>query len=66
MPSYIDFSKEEPSAENLKVLLKNNFFAPILKHKSDFNKVWAVIDATKLVSVMSSIIEALKKYFRKG
>ena len=61
--SYMDFGKEEPSVENLKVLLKNNFFAPILKHESDFNKVWAVIDATKLVSAMSSIVEALQTYF---
>jgi hypothetical protein len=35
--SYIDFGKEDPSVENLKVLLKNNFFAPTLKHESDFN-----------------------------
>ena len=33
--SYIEFGKEEASVENLKVLLKNGFFAPILKRESD-------------------------------
>jgi hypothetical protein len=57
--SYIEFG----SVKKLKILLKNNFFPPILKRESDFNAVWAAIDATKLVNAMSSIIEALQKYF---
>ncbi len=60
---YIEFGKGEPSVENLKVLLKNSFFAPILKRESDFNLVRAAIDPTKLGTAMSTIIEALQKYF---
>jgi hypothetical protein len=64
--SYIEFGKEEPSIKNIKVLLKNIFFAPILKHKSDFNLVWAIIDATKLVASMSSIVALLKHICKRG
>jgi hypothetical protein len=63
LTNVIEFGKEEPSVENLKILLKINFFAPILKSESDFNAVWAAIDTTKLANAMSSIIGALQKYF---
>jgi hypothetical protein len=45
------------------VLLKEKFFAPILKCKSVFNKAWTAIDPDKLVSAVTSIVEALQKYF---
>jgi len=58
-----DFTKDKTDVKNLKVLLKEKFFAPILKCESDFNKVWTAIDPDKLVSAVTSIVEALQKYF---
>lgn len=35
--------------ENLKLLIKNNFFAPIYKNEVDFMVVWDAVDTTQLV-----------------
>jgi hypothetical protein len=40
---------ESLDVENFKLLLKNNFLAPILKNGSDFAKVWDAIDTSKLI-----------------
>ena len=45
------------------MLLKEKFFAPILKCEADFNKAWTAIDPDKLVSAITSIVEVLQKYF---
>lgn len=58
-----EISKDPPNIENLKVLLKNNFFLPILKNESDFPILWDAIDTTKLVHAMSNVIAQLQQYF---
>jgi hypothetical protein len=64
LASAIEFrTDDEPGIENLKMLLKNNFFAPILKRQSDFAMLWDAIDTTKLAKAVFSIIESLQKYF---
>jgi len=55
--------KDDPTVENFKLLLKNIFFALILKQEADFNAVWDAIKTTKLAMEMSSIIELLQKFY---
>jgi hypothetical protein len=49
--------------ENLKLLIKNNFFAPIYKNEADFMVVWDAIDTTQLVKTTVNFVASMQKYF---
>jgi len=58
-----DVEEESLDMENFKLLLKNNFFTPILKNESDFANVWDAIDTSKLVKATVDFVSSLQRYF---
>ncbi len=58
-----DVEEESLDMENFKLLLKNNFFTPILKNESDFANVWDAIDTSKLVEATVDFVSSLQRYF---
>jgi hypothetical protein len=61
--AYAGLEEDSPDVENFKMLLKNNFFAPILKNEMDFAKVWGAIDTSKLIEATVNFVSSVQKYF---